>query len=581
MRYILLALVSALMFAGAGVPVSANVNNFTVTNYDIDYVLNRDDEGRSVLKTVETITAEFPQTDQNRGIERAIPKSYDGHPVELKVQSVVNQDGQQWRYETSSQSGHTVVRIGDPGQYVHGTQVFVLTYTQRDVTKLFASEGLQEFYWDTNGTDWKVPIQKLDVSLRVSDEVKDSLTDRMSCYQGSFGSTDRCDLTREDGVYTTSVTDLGRGENVTLAVGFAADTFAPYKQSLVEKIVEIWMKVQGVLMLVSVVLMLFLIGRYSSWAQRKKDVGTVVPEYLPPQDSSIALSAAVIQRPVSFAAQLIDLAVRHYVKIYEVKPARFLRAAVYEFEIVKPVTSLRDEEQEFVRDVFQSTQPGTKISTDDLRKDYKLSTRLMDNPKKLKDLKRTTYGIREKSKEKSDWFKKFSIVMFVVAVVLLSPPLLVVALMAIAFSVTLWVRTDNGVALYRYLQGLKMYISVAEKDRLAMLQSPEGAIKVQVDSNDPKQLVKLYERVLPYAILFGQEKKWNRQLGDYYQSANAQPDWYSGANLSAFNAAAFTSAMSSLTTSIDSTGASYSSSSGSGGGGSSGGGGGGGGGGGW
>lgn len=93
--------------------------------------------------------------------------------------------------------------------------------------------------------------------------------------------------------------------------------------------------------------------------------------------------------------------------------------------------------------------------------------------------------------------------------------------------------------------------------------------------------MKLYERVLPYAMLFGQEAEWNKQLGAYYEYINSQPDWYQG-NSTAFNAAIFVGAMSSFSTSTTTyTISSSSSSSGSSGGGSSGGGGGGGGGGGW
>ena len=96
-------------------------------------------------------------------------------------------------------------------------------------------------------------------------------------------------------------------------------------------------------------------------------------------------------------------------------------------------------------------------------------------------------------------------------------------------------------------------------------------------ASDPKLLVTLYERVLPYAVLFGQEKEWNKQLGAYYETAGNSPDWYIGQ--SAFNAAVFSSAMSSFS---QASASSYSSSgSGSSGGGFSGGGGGGGGGGGW
>ena len=283
----------------------------------------------------------------------------------------------------------------------------------------------------------------------------------------------------------------------------------------------------------------------------------------------------------SFAAQLIDFAVRHYIKIYEVQESKLFSAAVYEMEIVKPIDDLRSEEREFLEDVFKSTQVGSRISTESLKKDYSLSTRLLDNPGKIQSLKRTSYGIQQKSPEKSAWFKRFGVTTLILSIVLLSPPLFVVSMTAFILGVTLWVLTDKGLAMYRYLRGLKMYISVAEEERLKMLQSPEGAEKTQVDTADPKKLVRLYERVLPYAVLFGQEKEWNKQLGSHYQSTGQQPDWYTGASLAAFNAASFSSAMTSLTTSINSTGASYSSSGGSSGGGFSGGGGGGGGGGGW
>ena len=112
-----------------------------------------------------------------------------------------------------------------------------------------------------------------------------------------------------------------------------------------------------------------------------------------------------------------------------------------------------------------------------------------------------------------------------------------------------------------------------------MLQSPEGVEKIgSSDPGDPAQLVKLYEKALPYAVLLGQEKEWTKRIGDYYEASDSSPNWYSGNT--AFNAAVFATAMSGFTSSVSATSAS-SSSGGSSGGGSSGGGGGGGGGGGW
>lgn len=562
-------------------PVHADVNDFKINNYDIDYTLGRDSDGRSTLHTVERITATFPNYDQNHGLERYIPKKYDGHDTSLNILSVKNQNQQNWEYSTHTNGEYTVLRIGSADSYVQGEHTFEITYTQRDVTKVFENTGASEFYWDTNGTEWQVPIGKLDISLTIDPSLQSSLTGASSCYFGSYGSSQQCDLLQNDGVYKVSAESINGGQNITVAVGFESETFSGYKKSLLTKLLELWWTIQFILMIVAVPLLIILTLRYKSLSVRKKELGTIVPEYLPPKDSSVSVAATLVATSTSFSAQIIDFAVRHYIKIYEKQEAKLWKPAVYGMEIVKPIDDLATEEKELIEDIFSLTAVGTKIDTESMKKDYGLAYRLVDNPSIIKNLKRGAYGIQEKNPEKSAWFKRFGVVMIVGSVALLSPVLLSLAIVAFIMSSTLWVLTDKGLALYRYLQGLKMYISVAEVERFKMLQSPEGANKVQVDLSDPKKLVELYEKLLPYAILFGQEKEWNKRLGDYYQSAGVQPDWYSGANMAAFNAAAFSSAMSNLNTSINSTGAGFSSSGGSSGGGFSGGGGGGGGGGGW
>ena len=83
----------------------------------------------------------------------------------------------------------------------------------------------------------------------------------------------------------------------------------------------------------------------------------------------------------------------------------------------------------------------------------------------------------------------------------------------------------QGEELKRYLQGLKLYINAAEADQLRMLQSPEGADKVGDVASDNGALVRLYERCLPYAIIFGCEREWNKRLGRLYEELNESPDW--------------------------------------------------------
>ncbi|MEO6943892.1 MAG: DUF2207 domain-containing protein, partial [Lacisediminihabitans sp.] len=121
---------------------------------------------------------------------------------------------------------------------------------------------------------------------------------------------------------------------------------------------------------------------------------------------------------------------------------------------------------------------------------------------------------------------------------------------------------------------LREYISLAEADRLRYLQSPKGAERAVVTADDQRQVIKINERLLPYAVLFGIEKEWAEELGRYYEKSGEQPSWYVGSG--AFNAAIFASSIGSVSVSASSA---YSSTSGgSGGGAVSGGGGGGGGG---
>jgi len=257
-----------------------------------------------------------------------------------------------------------------------------------------------------------------------------------------------------------------------------------------------------------------------------------------------------------------------------------LKSADYELEIVRDIRDLTAEEQEILSDLFGNTDVGSKVKLSTLQNNAVVAKRLQDNQKKLTALVRGEYGLREKRPEQSRWFRNAGIVLIVVGVLTFGPVLFLAGLVSLIMGITLWPLTDKGVALMRYLEGLKMYIKAAEADRLKMLQSPDGAQKVQMSAEDPAQLVKLYERVLPYAVLFGLEKQWNERIGKYYESIGQTPEWFESHN-GVFNAVLFSSAMSSFVSTSNYSSAISSSAGGSSGGGSSGGGGGGGGGGGW
>lgn len=563
---------------------AASVNNFHITDYTISYELSRDAEKRSLLRTTETITVDFPQQNQNHGIERAIPRSYNDHSVDLNIVSVTDEGGVALEYETYRSNDNEVVRIGSADDYVQGRHTYVLVYTQRDVTRFFENTGNNEFYWNTNGLEWRVPINRLSITLAISDELRSSLREDIACYRGARGESNTCDITQsaDKSQFTISADQLRPAENVTLAIGFNEDTFAAYQPSLFERLLPVLIAVYVAITLIGISVGTWLIVRFVQWNNRTKELGTIVPEYLPPKKTSVTTSATIVSgTSTSFAAQLIDFAVRHYIKIYETKPKSTWSQAEYTIEIIKDTSSLLPEEREILKDIFPTTKVGSRLALKSLQNNTKIYNNTLDNDTKLRALVRGSYGLRQLDKEKKSVYNRWAIGFLVAGIVSVNPVLLLLSAVLFALTFSLWPLTDKGLALRRYLLGLKEYITVAEVDRLNMLQSPEGAEKVgSIDTDNASQMIKLYERVLPYAVLFGQEKQWNIQLGRYYESLQSSPDWMAGSS-GAFQAAALSSAISSFTTSASYSSPTSSSSGGSSGGGFSGGGGGGGGGGGW
>lgn len=562
-----------------------STNNFRISSFDIQYELSRDSEGRSVLKTTELITAEFSNFNYNHGLERAIPTSYDGHSVSTSIDEATNLDGNDKRSTTTS-DGLTILRIGDPDTYVHGEQKYRIVYTQRDVTRYFKDTSSDEWYWDTNGTEWRVPIDTLSVSIKIAPELIDAQKGTPVCYFGAYGSTDRCTVEQvSDGAYAMTATDVSPGQNASVAFGFEEGTFKPYKMSTWEIVAMIWIIVQILAVPVAIAGFVGMTILYVRKSNRSRETNPLVAEYIPPRDASVMVAAQLITAGGSaFTAQLIDLAVRHYISIVETRPKSTWKAAEYDVVIITDLTPLLAEEKEIISDMFgHLPQVNERLALKTLISNTPYSTRTMDNSKKLKNLIETTYQLRAKDPAVSRTFRQWAIVFGVLAVVMLSPLVGFAAGLALIMAYTIRPLTDKGLALRRYILGLDRYVKASEVDRLKFLQGPDTAQKVgyDVDPSNPGQIVKLYERVLPYAILFGREKDWSKRLGDFYQQSGTSPDWYAGTT--AFNAAVFASTMGNISqaSSYSSGISSSSSSGGSSGGGFSGGGGGGGGGGGW
>src|SRR5680860_1019988 len=117
---IALVLIITLVFVGFTPNfASASVNDFRFSSFDADYYLSKDSEGRSTLKVIERLTAEFENFNQNKGIERAIPNSYDGHSTSFELLSLTRNGQTEPVFEQSYQGNLVVVSTGT-NDYVNG-----------------------------------------------------------------------------------------------------------------------------------------------------------------------------------------------------------------------------------------------------------------------------------------------------------------------------------------------------------------------------------------------------------------------------------------------------------------------------
>lgn len=563
--------------------VATGVDDFAFRSLDVDYTLTRAEDGTSRLHVVERFVAEFPETDQNHGVRRAIPDTYNGQPLRPELVSVTDETGAPRDAEVDSEDGTWSVTSREDG-FVHGTQTYVFTYDLSNVTWYFPKTGTEEFYWDVNGVGWAQRFGSVSATLHIDPALAGSLTGAAACYVGAQGDSTTCPITLDTdaAAASVSVTNIAPRQTLTMSVGFEPGTFVPFDGSY---LASGWGWAQGGSFLA-------LLGAFAwaivVWRRLLRDSpgrGVVIAEYEPPAGVTPLTAAVLLSKPSKAApAALLELAVQGAIRIEEVPGGSRARPKLRAV-LVDPSLA-RQDGREFIDGVFgEGARPGAEFAFDGRDTAFAQTAENMRSRAGAELTERGMYrAIPRGRRPPVVWALILAVaativtggfalsaqvdpvgpvVVFIVAVLLALTGLLLLAHRPVS---------PKGAETREQLAGLRLFISWAEADRIRMLQSPETAERRPVDTADAAAVLAIYEPLLPYAVVFGLEKQWAAQLATYYESSGA-PIWYAGAT--AFNVSAFTSGVGSLSAAATS---SSSSSGGSTGGGSAGGGGGGGGG---
>ncbi len=534
----------------------ADVDDFTFESFTGDYFLSRSADQRSQLYVIETLVAAFPEFDQNKGLVRALPKTQSGIDLDTDVVSVTGPDGAAVPWWTEEDDDWVYVLTGDDS-YVHGAQEYTFRYTMSDVVVRFpdADTGTtaEEFYWDTVGTDHPQPVDRADITVHVIGSAAAGLLDgSASCYEGAEGSTQACELNGPDTgaqwpydaaswaswhgasasgavSFTAQVTQLGADENVTVALGFTPGTFAaptvPPPPAY-----PWWHWILPVLGMALAVLGLPVLLAVRWMLRRNPDRTPVIVRYTPADDESLTLSAGVLDVPArALAAHTVDLAVRDVLEIHGTGD----RADPEDFELVLTAPDGLDaDDRRIVQTLFgRKAGVGARVTLTDFAssppKRAVTYVRRIDQFTVQRGYRATrpawAGGLRL-----GITFGAVLTALFLLGTldesivpgwaVLAGLAACVVAfLAAIAIRMPETVLTVAGGMHAHELDGIRQYIGLVEEERLKAAQSPQTADLVSAGrraygDNRPGSVVNVYERLLPYAVLFGMETEWAKVI---------------------------------------------------------------------
>lgn len=475
------------------------------------------------VDVVETIDYDFGDAARH-GIYRYIPVVYSNKQNQVFKPGFgfdsAMVDSQPVAYETSSEGDNIAVKIGEAATTITGQHAYTIAY---HFDSLLVQKDGDLLRFNVTGNGWKVPIKSALIEVSGPENFK------TTCYVGATGTTEkRCDIEGLD-TQTASVMTKGGlspGDGFTIESlwpsGTVATLLQPYKTPW-------WVSILIIAGLIYVALgIVLLIAAAIRWLgicyaeQRAQKSQTIVAQYEPPKDltpGEIGLLEDNKTSVVEVTATLIQAAVRGYIKIEQVVQKSLLKKAEYKLSKPKDFAGLEANEQYLLTVLFDGK---SEINLKDIDK-----TTVPSAIKKYQD------SLRESLKDKGMYTKqsKFAtaaLASFAILIFLAFTPFIFLAGVALV-PMGLYGykragqtprRTPEGLQVWAYVEGFKIFLSVTEKDRLAFTDAP---------TRTPKQ----FSEFLPYAIALGVEKEWAKQFEgiDIAQSMG----WYGG-NTQAFTA---------------------------------------------
>jgi uncharacterized membrane protein YgcG len=510
----------------------ADPNDFTVVRFSADYYLtNTVPQGQ--MRIVERITVDY--AGFNHGIYRTLPSFYHHLPLAIHINSISSDTGAPASFTAATNGTNEVIKIGDPNRTVTGNQEYTIDYSVQHVVSFYNDHD--ELYWNVNGTQWQQTFTAVQATLHLPSGTV--LSEHAPvCYSGSYGSmTTTCQITKTPDSVVVTAANLSGASTLTFVVGFAKGYFQPptWSTYMLGYLPYAMQVLVPIVILGGIGFVVWLVrGRGA------KGSGVIIPQYDVPNGLSPLEVGALVDFNVEnrdVTATLVGLAIRKYVRIIEQDKATLLGVnhRSYVLQLVnKDMRDLNDWEQELLTTLFYANGPASIVSLSAPIPAFQQAVRQV---KKSVVHSLTTAGFFVSNPQRYSghvasvgvaamWIFIFARFM---PVTLISVGVVLGIVTFLLFWHFMPARTAKGAAMNDQLSGLKLYLEVAEKDRIAKLQSPSAPYAAPASA--PVHSVDLFEKLLPYAITLKVEREWAQQFAGIYTTP---PDWYGG-NMGAFS----------------------------------------------
>lgn len=588
-------------------------------------------QGDGSLLVTEDITVEASGDQIKRGIVREFPTRYsddNGRTVKVGFTLLdVKRDGQPEPYHTTDLANGIAIYAGHkdvllrPGRYL-----YTIEYATTGQLGYFPDHD--ELYWNVNGNGWRLPVDRVRCEVHLPEG---AVASEGWVYEGPQGSTEHRLVAgaATTTMYFESSRPYAPGEGMTIAVGWPKGFVAgPTATDQVQS----WLTSRGSLIPTAIGAAVLLVYYLLAWLTVGRDPakGVIIPRFAPPKGFSPPMVRMLWRMGfdnIAFTACIINLAVLRGLKITDNEVTSLELAASGPQSLTKAERAVWNELRkagprvELQRSNHAVINRARQVMKDQLTKEL-ASTYFLTNSGWVAPgvvitlltvaalawaadqpplvlfmsawLTGWTFGCVTLLRQAVAAWKVRGVMGKVGAVMLslFALPFLAGEVAGLGFLFTqtgfaagavflgmvcmnaffyelLKAPTRIGRTVLDEIEGFKMYLSVAEKDRLNLIHPPD-------------ETPELFEKFLPFAMALGVENEWGERFADMLARSAYAPQWYNGHHWNHLHPGSFASSLGSgMQSTVSSASTAPGSSSGSGGGGSSGGGGGGGGGGGW